>query len=664
MATSWNWRLVDNLSGPADKMAGKLEKVRASLVKLQKQEEKFAQIKEQLKPQLDALSSDKARENALKKITKEMEKQDRLASKIASKESRAASRAKALAAKNSALGSSRQASAKSANMGALGAGALGLGAMAVGAGVAGFGAMASMSMDLGMQIGQAQEFRFATLNAFENILKTKKGAADAYRLAQQTAISTGSDYRESIASMNSLMAQGFDVSFADTLVKRMADLKTINPAAKLEGITRAISQIKSTGKLQGDEMMQLAEAGLNVGDVYKQIAKDMGIVEGKKNKKGQSQTAVEQVQSLQKDGKISADQAISAIMKTLENQSGGKAPGQLAMEKADKSLTGALMRADAMKQMMLESVGIDWSPITGALTRIQAVMASPVGEKFIKQLGDGFNRMLGVLDGISDKDIAATITAMGDAFTTFARVASNTADFVLDCVRAFNWFNEACKSVSDGAMNAFDVMWIMVKGVFTAMTGGLFALVEAIYDNWGAIVGFFSGIGSWLSGAASAIGGFFAGLGGSIAGIATTIWDAVTGLGTSMMDGLIGGITSGASGVVDAITNTVSSAIDAAKELLDINSPSKVMAKFGSFTSLGFAQGIEGETPAVSNASYKMAGNAIAAGASIGSAARPVSSNAPAANSNVNQVFNFHGSDAENQRNMASTMGSLALSGT
>jgi TP901 family phage tail tape measure protein len=78
-------------------------------------------------------------------------------------------------------------------------------------------------------------------------------------------------------------------------------------------------------------------------------------------------------------------------------------------------------------------------------------------------------------------------------------------------------------------------------------------------------------------------------------------------IGKNIIQGLISGITSMASAVVSAAKNVVKGALDAAKNFLGINSPSRVMMEIGSFTSEGFAKGIQDAADMARKASENMA---------------------------------------------------------
>ncbi len=587
MALTWTMTLKDAMSGAASKAARAVDKLTSSLKGADRASSKTA-----ANPYGGVVASAHRAGKAV----------DQLNAKMAKKQPSGG---------GSAMGGLGMAAGIAGVVGAMGV-------AAAGAGVAG-------TLELGGMIRDAQGFRNNTAFAFEQILGSKQAAADAMAMAGRTANLVGADLRESMGAMNTLMAQGFSVNFADEMVRAMADLKTINPTANLEGITRAVSQIKTTGRLQGDELMQLAEAGVNVSKVYEQIAKAKGL----SDKKG-GKTAAQQVQDLQAAGKISSDEAIAAIMGTIKNQVGGKEFGATAAAKIDGTLTGALIKANNMKEMFLSSINIDWSPLTRALDRVMAVMASPAGEKFSKAIGAGFDKMLGVFDSLSEKDIASMITMAGDAFGTFSGIMANTAKFMISCARATDWLNESLKSVSDGAVNVFDASWTVVKGILNAMTGGLYQVVESIYDNWGQITAFFSTAGE------------------SIAGAGEGIFAAASGLGSSIVDGIVSGISSGASAIADAAMTAARGALDSAKSFLGIKSPSKLFRdQVGAQLSRGMALGIQDGTPQVRDSSQRMGEQAFAGGQRLSSAI----TNNTSRNSSATAILNQQGGNDEEASN-------------
>jgi tape measure domain-containing protein len=254
------------------------------------------------------------------------------------------------------------------------------GAVAAGAAAAMVTQAAQMAYSGARVIMDAQIFRESTTGAFTRLLGSADKAKQAWKIAEGIAISTGANLQETASSLNSLLAQGMALPDAEILIKQMADLKALNPAANLEGITRAMMQIKSTGKLQGDELMQLAEAGLSIDRVYEQLSKTLG-------------KSRDEVLKLQQSGKITSAQAIKAIQDSIAAQT-KSAPGALAADAASKSLGGSINRIQAMMDVLMSGEGIDMSPVVGTINALMAALQRPEVQAAINSL---FNALVGLM---------------------------------------------------------------------------------------------------------------------------------------------------------------------------------------------------------------------------------------------------------------------------
>lgn len=98
--------------------------------------------------------------------------------------------------------------------------------------------------------------------------------------------------------------------------------------------------------------------------------------------------------------------------------------------------------------------------------------------------------------------------------------------------------------------------------------------------------------GDALSAAQDATSDAASGLGSAALDGAKTETDGSTGIGKDFSSGLANGILDGKSGVVNAATEVAKAAAQAAKNTLDIGSPSKLMRRYGGFTSKGLALGL------------------------------------------------------------------------
>lgn len=81
--------------------------------------------------------------------------------------------------------------------------------------------------------------------------------------------------------------------------------------------------------------------------------------------------------------------------------------------------------------------------------------------------------------------------------------------------------------------------------------------------------------------------------------------------GRDLIMGFVSGVTEKAQGLIDAVGGAIGGAIGWAKNLLGINSPSRVFKQFGIFTDEGFAEGIKKGAAGVKHSMGNMVGGAI-----------------------------------------------------
>jgi hypothetical protein len=544
MALEWKLSLKDGISGPADKGAQALTKLAKALHEVKEDAAHADRLESALKAPFERAAA------AAKKQAEQMKKalSDQRAGGVKS------FWGESLLKMGKAI--------KGASLAEVGAGIAGV-AAAVGA------AAVDLSADLmgsgikagiwfATAVGEAQKFKAATLFAFEQITHSKTGAEAIWNKTTKSALFLGSDFKETMAGMNGLLARGFKADFADELIRRLADLKQINPGANLEGLIHNIAKIKATGHLQGDELVHLSDAGLNVADVYKQIAKAMKLTD----KPGQDINA--QLVKLQAAGKIKSDVAVDAIMATLRDASGGKEAGALANERANHTMDGAIARAMTMKDALLANVNIDWSPIHRALDKVMAAMESPKGQKFLQTIGDAISGVLGRLDQISPDDLGKAL----DKGTAAAGVFGSVIGQALDLAIALG---PELALLTDLALG------------FIAAEGTTMGLIQSLF-------GMINNLGSLLSG--------------------LSFFGEGQGIGTSITDGILSGITGGQMPVVSAVVALCEAAIGAGNTTNKVGSPAKVWVDMYRFVGAGAVEGTNRMAPQVVAANENVARSA------------------------------------------------------
>lgn len=387
-------------------------------------------------------------------------------------------------------------------LGKVGGALLSVGAMAAQAAAFVVGALAAIGVAAAKYIAEIQAFKQSTMFAFTQLLGSAGMAETAWKKVTAISLSTGTSLMDVGAAFNSLLAQGFKLDAVDTLVKRMADLKAINPATNIEGISRAVAQIKTAGTLQGDELNQLAEAGLNKQLVYEELAKSMG-------------KTVAEVKKLQSAGKITSEQALDAVNKAMARAAGGRAPGELAAEAANKTLSGAFGKLVASIQVFASKLNIDFSAVGRFADRVGRVLSGESGQRFGRAIEEAFSKVLGILDGISEKDIAAgfdaataTINTAADAAMAFAG-AVRTVDGWISAVtnKTSTWgvVFSALGGIATGVWNAIVDGAVSLVAPFMALVGPLMRLID-LFKQLGAAKSTFTAGGLDGLGIATALG--------------------------------------------------------------------------------------------------------------------------------------------------------------
>lgn len=187
-----------------------------------------------------------------------------------------------------------------------------------------------------------------------------------------------------ISNAQKMMAMGWST---DTLIE---DMETIGNAAAatgkldtgLESIVRAMSQIKTKGKLSAEELNQLAEAGINAKAI---LAEELGY--------GTGDAGLAAFSKDQENGAIGADKALSALLKGLKKYDG------------------------MMESMANETVEGLWSQIKDTF---QINILRKWGQGLQDGAKKGFGTILDLLDSSED-----ALSDLGDTLYDIGKIASN-----------------------------------------------------------------------------------------------------------------------------------------------------------------------------------------------------------------------------------------------
>jgi len=187
------------------------------------------------------------------------------------------------------------------------------------AGAAGYGA--KLVID-------AVSFKENTLIAFQTLLGSREEAERMMREAVRFAAGTPFETRDVVDAYQRLLTAGFKPVEIPVVLRGVGDLAAMKGFSKetIDRVLLAFQQIRAKGRLQGEELLQLAEAGVPLGRVYEVLGRRLGVT-------------VEQARKLQEAGRISADLGVVAVMEALRDSVSGGELGKL-MDRTSRSISG------------------------------------------------------------------------------------------------------------------------------------------------------------------------------------------------------------------------------------------------------------------------------------------------------------------------------------
>lgn len=293
-----------------------------------------------------------------------------------------------------------------------------------------------------------------------------------------------------------------------------------------------------------------------------------------------------------------------------------KAIAQQEMALGDSSGTGELIKSLESGKKTVAELGAEMDTQFGAVAAKKAMglthVVDRLKERFLSLLDgvniegilQGFDVLVGLLDASSESGQTLKML-MGDMFGPLGDglgVFYTIERFILGMELGFLDVAIAVKKTARalgfdlGSLEDFpDVATVaQVAGAALAVSvAAVGAAFLATYYVVSVTVGAINSVASAIGKASESIPKSLEGLKGAVA----KVLEGVSSVGSDLVAGIAKGITDNAAKVLEAITGVVNGAIEGAKALLKIESPSKVFAEIGGFTSEGFAEGIDAKAP-------------------------------------------------------------------
>jgi tape measure domain-containing protein len=365
----------------------------------------------------------------------------------------------------------RQAERVNAGARLMGAGLTDVGNAALrgGAVVAAYGAgMTALAASFVRPAAQFEQFN-VQLTTLEG---SAEGAEKAMAWIETFATKTPLSVEETVQAYARLRAFGLDPTTGSlqAMVDTMA--ATGGGAEKLDGLTLALGQAWTKGKLQGEEAMQLLERGVPVWDL---LAEAMG-------------KSAEEVQKLSEQGKLGKEE-ITLLMDAL----GSKYLG--ASERASETWDGIISNLrdqwTRFQRMVMNSGLFVWmkGQLQQLLDTLNRMAANGQLQAWAEAVGD---KMMAVLRGIRDlgEGIYNVWNTVFPALERFAEIVGGWD--VLGWITLALMFSGTLLTVATGIGKIAVGVAAIVSAPVLALAVAFAVLAAVIYFNWDNIVTYFS----------------------------------------------------------------------------------------------------------------------------------------------------------------------------
>jgi tape measure domain-containing protein len=435
---------------------------------------------------------------------------------------------------------------------------------------------------------QAAAFRQDTERGLAIVLRSAQAAKDVYRQGLRLAGELGQGAEQTLAGLQGLIARGFPVDEAVKFTRAMADLAIVNPGANLESIMLAVGKIRGQGKAQGDELMMLAEAGLNMTTFYEKAAK----VAGK---------SIDEIKKMQDAGKLTSEIALPAILESVKALTGKELGG--VAKAATGGLSGLGRRLSTLGETLLLSA--DFGPAAAKVERFASAFlklagpGTPLGDKLVATIEKIATAAADLLGG----ERGAAVLA--DALDALADVAEGLVDglrpvgpIVLNTIEALN-----------------GMLGVQGAGITARQVGEAIAYLARAVVTLGAVA---------LVMYARIVQPFIDTFNG-LQALAQPAESTGRSIGNGIVRGLISAMTFGLSEVTIAGIRLGGAATDGVAQGAQVASPSRATMRTGRSIAEGQALGMLRGLPAVDRAAVALGRAGVAIGNDNGGA-RPLAS--------------------------------------
>lgn len=430
-----------------------------------------------------------------------------------------------------------------------------------------FGNLAARGIS--MAVGGFIDLGRSAFGAADHVGKTRLaltgmlGSQEAANREMAWGTKFAKDYGMSIADVHDQQRKfaglGFGEEERKALLLMSGDMRAVGMST--EQVSRSmlqISQIASKGKLQGEELIVLAENGISLTKVYDALGRRLGKTR-------------EEIIKMQKAGTLKSGDALNAIAESLVETGGSKKLGEAGKKAAAGTMGGVAGKIGATFEEALRDASAKAEPqLVAGLNSILKGLGAAEGVTLTDAITNALNKVGSILEEIGPKipGFIASIDSLASSLATIVKWL-NLASGASDGVKA-----------SAPGSGAGSVVGEFAGGMASGKSFGD-AYVDAVSTTLTKTLG----------------GGMLADMGAWIGGQITT--------------GMQNGIANGAAGPATAATDMANGAIDAANAGAGVQSPSWKTAETGSMIDTGLAMGITADQELAFTAAREMTEGAV-----------------------------------------------------
>jgi tape measure domain-containing protein len=472
-------------------------------------------------------------------------------------------------------------------------------------------------VDFTRSVGETAVHTEALKMSFSALAGSQKGGQAAFARTSQLSDQLGLRFESTAESMRELLAQQFTLGEATDLIKMVGDLRAVGiEGEKAQRVMTALTQIKAKGRVQQEELAQLAEASVAIPLIKKHMMELKGIKD------------IPALDKLQAAGKIDAATGIEAIKRAVMEKTHESALGQRGTEFADKTMQGAIGRVGASWDKLMLGVveaaqpaflkvgafaknlgtALDNPKIASGLERAFTNLGSVLDQFDASTIGDGLISLVDYFENVS----TAASSFIGGFVEGFGQADGVASEFkAADLKKEFRQIGEGAGELARGLTSILTGMRDIaaspairvISGLFSVLDVGTKVVTGEVFEEFKNRQREFDERG----GNSVADQERIRALKESAFSGAFSNNDAAFTSGVNMMGGFIGGMQYMGPAVRTAAAEQALGAQKAFRSANEEHSPSKAFFRSGNNSGLGVALGMESANDNVSSAARGMA---------------------------------------------------------